>query len=119
MPLCLIHPVFGIALAFGTFLANLISPFGIWDTLIMPILIFIITQIAYTLRRHTLIATLWLILSVSASVACFPLMLGGALPFTPSFIALLISLTPLYLIGATIVLPTIKEALPPLPPEGF
>lgn len=99
MPLALINPVYGLGLAVGVGLANLTSPFGWWDYAIMPLVVFVITQVAYQLRRWPW-ATLPIMAALAAAaIAYFPLYLGGGIPFWPTVVFVFLSLIALYLFG--------------------
>lgn len=99
IPLCLVSPVYGLGLAVGIALANLTSPFGIYDYALMPLVSFITMQIGYKFRRYPLV-TLPLMAAWSAlAIAYFPLYLGGGIPWWPTAAFIFVSLLVLYLVG--------------------
>lgn len=99
MPLALISPAYGLGLAVGVGLANLVSPFGWYDFALMPLVIFVVAQVVYRFRRWPLI-TLLVMAAVNASaIAYFPLYLGGGIPVWPTVALIFVSLAALYLIG--------------------
>lgn len=99
IPLCLVSPVYGLGLAVGIGIANLTSPFGLYDIALMPLVSFVVMQIAYHYRHYP-----WLVLPVMAGVmamaiAYFPLWLGGGIPWWPTVIYIFVSLLTLYIVG--------------------
>lgn len=103
IPLALVSPTYGLGLSVGLALANLASPFGIYDYVLMPIALYIATQIGYKARRWP-----WLTLPLMAAwsamaIAYFPLYLGGAIPWWPTAAYIFVSLLTLYLIGYAVL----------------
>lgn len=103
IPLCLVSPVYGLGLAIGIGLANLASPFGIYDYALMPLASFIAMQVGYRFR-----STPWVTLPLMAvwsamAIAYFPLYLGGGIPWWPTAAYIFVSLLALYLIGYAVL----------------
>lgn len=99
IPLALVHPAYGLGLAVGVGLANLVSPFGWYDFLLMPLAILATSALGYRLRRYP-----WVVLPVMAAlnalaIAYFPLYLGGGIPWWPTAAFIFVSLLVLYLTG--------------------
>lgn len=99
IPLALVSPVYGLGLAVGLALANLASPFGIYDFALMPVALYMATLAGYRFRRYP-----WLVLPLMAAwsalaIAYFPLYLGGGIPWWPTAAYIFVSLVVLYLIG--------------------
>lgn len=90
-PLALYSPVFSIAFLIGNGMANLFSPFGPWDYVVMPIIDCCAALLCWQLRRWPLLALAIQAVSVSAGVAFFPLGMVLHVPFPPTFFAVLIS----------------------------
>jgi uncharacterized membrane protein len=100
-PLALLGPTFAIGFAFGTFLSNLASPFGVWDWGTMPVVDFVaaivcwqvgLWQLAGVPRRTApLLACTLQAIIISAGVAIFPLGMALRAPFWPAFLPVLIS----------------------------
>lgn len=99
IPLALVNPVYSLGLAVGLGVANLMSPFGWYDFLLMPIALYIATRLGYEFRRWPLV-TLTVMAAWSAlAIAFFPLYLGGGIPWWPTAAFIFVSLLILYLIG--------------------
>lgn len=99
VPLALVNPAYGLGLAVGVALANLMSPFGWYDFALMPLVMFVITQIGYQFR-HWPWATLPAMAVASATaIAYLPLYLGGGIPWWPTVAFVFASLIVLYLAG--------------------
>lgn len=99
VPLCLVNPAYGLGLAVGLALANLMSPFGAYDFVLMPVALYIATRFGYRYRRYP-----WLVLPIMAAwsalaIAYFPLWLGGGIPWWPTAAYIFVSLLVLYLVG--------------------
>src|SRR5690606_34454546 len=98
VPLALVSPVYGLGLSVGLALANLASPFGIYDYALMPLALYVATQVGYRFRRYPYV-TLPLMAAWSAlAIAYFPLYLGGAIPWWPTAAYIFVSLLILYII---------------------
>lgn len=99
IPLCLVNPVYGLGLAVGLALANLASPFGIYDYALMPLALYVATWLGYRFRRYPLV-TLPVMAAWSAlAIAYFPLYLGGGIPWWPTAAYIFVSLVTLYYFG--------------------
>jgi hypothetical protein len=99
VPLALINPAYGLAMALGTALSNITSPFGWYDWAVMPVVVLAVTQIAYRLRRWPPIALLGMAATMALSIAYFPLYMGGGIPWQPTALAVFVSVASLYLVG--------------------
>lgn len=98
-PLALVSPVMGIGLAVGVALANLMSPFGMWDFAIMPLVSLMAANVAYRMRRYPWLAMVVQAAIISVGVAVFPLHFGGDIPIWPTVALVFASECALYLIG--------------------
>lgn len=98
-PLALVSPIYGVGLALGVGLANLFSPFGAWDFLVMPVVSFGAALIAYWLRHWPWLAMVVQALIIAVGVAVFPLYLGGGIPIWPTVAFVFGSECLLYLVG--------------------
>lgn len=98
-PLALRHPFFSWALAVGVALANLASPFGAWDFVLMPIVSFVAARTCWLLRRWPLPALFLQAVVIAIGVAVFPLGIGGGLPVWPAVLFIFGSEATLYLVG--------------------
>lgn len=98
-PLALVSPVMGLGLAVGVALANLTSPFGMWDFVAMPIVSYGAALIAYRLRHLPWLAMVVQAMLIAVGVACFPLYLGGGIPIWPTVAFIFASECSLYLLG--------------------
>jgi len=90
-PLVLIHPAFALGFGLGTFVANLSSPFGPLDFVIMPLVDVASGLLAWKLRRLPVLGLFLQSLFISAAVSFFPLQMGGGVPFWATFPAVLLS----------------------------
>lgn len=90
-PLALLAPEYALGFAVGSFLANLQSPFGLWDFAIMPLVTFSACTLAYRLRRWPLAALALHCVIIAAGVALFPLGFGASLPPLMTFPGVLLS----------------------------
>jgi hypothetical protein len=101
----------GVGLAVGVGLANLTSPFGPYDFLVMPLVSLAASLIAYRMRKMP-----WLALGtgdvvalvvqaaiVAVGVAVFPLYLGGGIPLWPTLLMVFASEATLYLMGYAVL----------------
>jgi uncharacterized membrane protein len=116
-PLALLGPVFAVGFAVGTLLANLASPFGIWDWGAMPLVDFVAALVCWQVgRRLPVLACLLQAVIISAGVAVFPLGMALHAPFWPTFLAVLVSET-ILIVGGYFVwrkvggLDTLREVL--------
>lgn len=98
-PLALLSPVMGLGLAVGVGLANLTSPFGMWDFVAMPIVTYGAALVAYSLRRRPVVAMLVQAVIIAIGVAVFPLYLGGGIPMWPTVVLVFASEAILYVAG--------------------
>lgn len=99
VPLALVNPVYGLGLSIGLGIANLASPFGLYDYALMPVALYIATQIGYKFRAYPYV-TLPLMAAWSAfAIAYFPLWLGGGIPWWPTAAYIFVSLLVLYVLG--------------------
>lgn len=99
VPLALVNPVYGLGLAVGLGLANLASPFGVYDYGLMPLALFIATQVGYRFRRYPLVILPVMAAWSAAAIAYFPLYLGGGIPWWPTAAFIFASLLVLYIGG--------------------
>ena len=102
-PLSLLSPVMGLGLSLGVALANLTSPFGAWDFVMMPLISYGAALVAYWLRSLPWLAMVVQAAIVACGVAVFPLYLGGAIPIWPTVVWVFISECALYLLGYGII----------------
>lgn len=93
----------GLGLAVGVGLANIVSPFGAWDFVAMPIVSYIAALIAYRLRRWPWAAMVVQAAIVAGGVAVFPLYLGGGIPIWPTVALVFASECLLYLVGYAVL----------------
>ena len=98
-PLALRHPFMAWALAIGVLLANLMSPFGLWDFVAMPLVSFVAARLCWQLRRWPIPALLIQAIIIAAGVAYFPLGIGAGLPWWPTAGLVFASEAILYLTG--------------------
>ena len=101
--LALVHPSYAIAFGLGTFLSNLMSPFGAYDWAAMPLVDVAAALLCYRLRRWPTPALLMQAVFIAAGVAAFPLGMGGGFPFLPTFFSVVASQVLLLLIGYGLV----------------
>jgi len=101
--LALIHPTYAIAFGLGTFLSNLMSPFGAYDWAAMPVVDVTAALLCYQLRRWPIPALLLQAMLIAAGVAVFPLGLGGGFPFLPTFLSVALSQIVLLMVGYGLV----------------
>ncbi len=90
--LALCNPMMALGLAVGNFLANLVSPFGVWDWGVMPFVTWAAAYTAWRLRGVPPLALVTQSVMIGAGVATFPLGLGVRLPWLPSFLAVTASM---------------------------
>src|SRR5690606_16662457 len=83
-PLSLAAPSMSVGMAVGVALTNLLSPFGLWDSLVMPPVTFAICRLTYALRAYPTLALLANATLTAAAVAAFPLHIAGGFPIWPT-----------------------------------
>ena len=98
-PLALLHPVFALSFGLGTFLTNTVSPFGVWDQMVMPLVDVAAALLCWQLRRWPVVAVLVQAMVISLGVAVFPLGMGAGLPFLPTFAAVVVPQAVLLMAG--------------------
>jgi hypothetical protein len=98
-PLALVSPVMCLGLSIGVGLANLTSPFGAYDFLIMPVVSLVAALIAYSLRRLPWLAMVMQAALIAAGVAIFPLHMGAGIPIWPTALFVFVPECALYLAG--------------------
>lgn len=89
--LALYNPIYSFGFGLGVFLANLSSPFGIFDFAIMPFVSMFAAFVCYKARRLPILAIGLQALIISVGVCVFPLGIGGQVPFYLSFPGVFIS----------------------------
>lgn len=102
-PLALLSPTIGLGLAVGVALTNIMSPFGAWDFVAMPLVSYGAALVAYRLRRLPWIAMVIQAAIIACGVALFPLYLGGAIPIWPTVLWVFVPECALYLIGYVVL----------------
>lgn len=102
-PAALLHPAFAIAFGVGNGIANLVSPFGAWDFVVMSMVDAVAALICWNLRRWPWIAITVQAIVIAAGVALFPLGMVLMLPFWPTFAAVLTSELILMWIGYAVI----------------
>lgn len=102
-PLALRGPTMALGLAVGVALANLASPFGMWDFAVMPLVSYGAAMLAWQMRRWPWLAMVAQAAVIAVGVAVFPLYLGGAIPVWPTVVWVFASECGLYLIGYAIL----------------
>jgi uncharacterized membrane protein len=110
-PLALFAPWTAAAFALGTCIANLFSPFGMWDYVAMPLVDAIAALVCWRLRRHPLLALVIQAGVIALGVAIFPLGLGGGLPVLPSFISVCVSQVVIFLAAWFVIWKPRREML--------
>jgi len=90
-PVILYNPLFSLGFGLGVFLANLGSPFGALDFIIMPFVTIFACYLAWLLRSKPIIALVTQALIISIGVAFFPLYLGAGIDMLITFPGILIS----------------------------
>lgn len=90
-PLALFNPLYVLGFGMGAFLTNMISPFGAWDFVVMPIVTIGAGVSAWLLRRYGFWAIVLQSFVIALGVAIFPLGLGGGIPFQFTFLPVLAS----------------------------
>ncbi len=90
-PAALFSPVFAIAFGIGNGMANLLSPFGAWDFVVMSVVDTVAALTCFALRKIPLVGVTVQAVMISLGVAVFPLHFGGGMPILPNFILVLIS----------------------------
>lgn len=102
-PLALLSPIMGLGLAVGVGLANLASPFGMWDFAVMPVVSYGAALAAYRLRRYPWVAMVVQAMIIAIGVAVFPLHLGGGIPIWSTVALVFGSECALYLLGYAVL----------------
>jgi uncharacterized membrane protein len=102
-PLALYNPIFALGFGLGNFFANLGSPFGAWDFVVMPLVDIGAALLCWQLRRWPVPAVTIQAIVISAGVAIFPLGLGGRFPVLPSFLAVLLSELIILVLGYLVI----------------
>ena len=102
-PAALLHPAFAVAFGLGNGLANLTSPFGAWDFLVMSLVDALAAYLCWRLRSRPWLAVTVQAVVISLGVAVFPLGMGAGLPFIPSFGSVLASELVLLLGGYALI----------------
>jgi uncharacterized membrane protein len=102
-PLALYDPFFAVAFLVGNSLANLFSPFGPWDYIVMPIVDCCAALVCWQLRRWPYVAIIVQAIIISAGVAAFPLGMVLGLPFLPTFASVLVSELILLIVGYVVI----------------
>lgn len=102
-PLALFSPIFAFSFAIGNGMANLFSPFGWYDWLLMPIVDCGAALLCYALRRVPVAALGAQAVVIAAGVALFPLGMGASLPFLPTFASVLASELVLIYVGYFVI----------------
>ena len=98
-PLALFHPAFALAFGIGNGIANLWSPFGWYDFILMAFVDMVAAALCWWLRRWVYLALTVQAVVISAGVALFPLGLAAMLPFWPTFAAVLVPELVLIIVG--------------------
>lgn len=102
-PLALYDPFFAVAFLVGNGMANLFSPFGPWDYIVMPIVDCCAALLCWQLRRWPYVALIVQATTISAGVAAFPLGMMLGLPFLPTFASVLVSELILLVVGYVVI----------------
>lgn len=98
-PIVLLHRRYALGLAVGLAISNVMSPFGWYDWLLMPVAIALLSLVGYELRAIPWLACLAMSVLSAVSVTLFPLHLGGGIPFWPTVLAVFVPQLALYLVG--------------------
>lgn len=99
VPIVLIDRRYSLGVCVGIGLANLMSPFGIYDFLIMPVLSFGIYQIGWQLRWNKVLSLSIMAILTGAAVSVFPLHLGAGLPILPTMLWVSVSTWIMFIAG--------------------
>lgn len=99
VPLALLDPAYALGLAVGLALANLMSPFGLWDYFAMPVALYLACRVGWWLRGAPWLALPIMAAISAAAIAALPLHLGGGIPIWPTAGLIFVSLIVLYLAG--------------------
>jgi uncharacterized membrane protein len=102
-PLVLFNPVFAIGFGYADLFANLISPFGAWDFIMMPLVDIGAGLLAWRLRKFPFLALVLQSIIISLGVCIFPLYLGGKLSPIITFIPVLIAQLIAILLGYILI----------------
>lgn len=102
-PLALFHPAFALAFGVGNGIANIASPFGWYDFVLMAFVDAGAALLCWWLRRSPWLALTVQAAVISAGVALFPLGMGAGLPFLPTFVAVLVPELVLLFVGYGVI----------------
>lgn len=103
VPVVLLDKRYGMGIAIGVMLGNIISPFGFWDWMVMPLLCAVIYRIAYEWRSVPLLSIGWIAIATSVAVAVFPLGMGLGLSWWTTAPMVFLSIAPLLYAGWFII----------------
>lgn len=95
----LLNPLFAFAIALGTFLSDLASPFGAWDWGVMPFVSLFAGLVAWSLRKWAILAVAINAVIISIGVSLFPLGQGGNIPFAVTILPVMLPLIAVQLAG--------------------
>lgn len=98
-PVVLLDRKMALGIAFGVGLANLFSPFGWYDFLLMPIAAYVIGRVGYALRANPHLAIITMSAGTAIAVAVFPLWMGGGIPIWPTVLVIWVSTLIAELVG--------------------
>ena len=90
-PIVLLDKKMALGIAFGVGLANLFSPFGWYDFLLMPIAAYAIGRMGCALRASPNMAIVLMSAGTAVTVAVFPLWMGGGIPVWPTVLLIFVS----------------------------
>lgn len=99
----LLNPAFAIAIALGTFLSDLASPFGVWDWGVMPFVSLGAGLAAWLLRRWPVPATIVNAILIALGVSLFPLGQGGGIPFAFTILPVMLPLIAVQVLGYVLI----------------
>ncbi len=98
-PIVLLQRRYALGLAVGLAISNVMSPFGWYDWLLMPVAIALLSLVGYELRAIPWLACLVMSVLSAVSVTLFPLHLGGGIPIWPTVLSVFAPQLALYLAG--------------------
>lgn len=102
-PVVLLDKKMALGIAFGVGLANLFSPFGWYDFLLMPIAAYAIGRMGYALCSNPNLAIVLMSMGSAVAVAVFPLWMGGGIPVWPTVLLIFVSTLIAELVGWYII----------------